>query len=275
MKKIMITILSTAILSGTILNINLENVKADTQVNKHDVSDSNYNIENETWELILDENGNEILQSNTGAIIREASQFNEVGELVSVPLNEYLDIMNNESINSQNIIDPISDRALNNPEDKQVKEIKSPNEVWKYRYKQTSVSNPYGRAVKVSPDVAGGHNGATISYGYNELIGATYGGQASANVNVKKALTAGVNFTWNYSATTNTSFGVTYKVSPNKVGYVQFKPRVTYTKGDSYRDVYNGAGIKIRTDNLGRAEGTSPKKLNNGFADGIFSLVER
>lgn len=276
MKKIMVTVLSAAVLSGAIISTQLEPIKVDAQENKININQSNYDIEkNETWELKIDKEGNEVLQSNKGGLIREASGFDEDGNLVAVPLSEYLDILTNQTVDSQNVMDANSTKSLENPDDKQIKENKSPNEVWKYRYKQTSISHPYGSGVKVSPSVAGGSSGATISYGYNELIGAIYSGQASSNVSVRDALTIGVNFTWNHSATTNTTFGVSFKVDPGKTGYIEFKPKVTYTKGDSYRDVYNGAGVKIRTDNLGKAEGKSPKKLNNGFADGVFALVQR
>lgn len=159
MKKIMISILATITITTAIATIliNQKNVLAQEENERLKFNENQEVNKKEIWELNIDSEGTEYLKSNNNEEIREAWRYDDEGNLISVPMSEYLSILNS-TVNTGDL-GIASNEYIESREEKHVKENKSPNEIWKYRYTQTSKSYPYGSAIKVIPSVNGGANG--------------------------------------------------------------------------------------------------------------------
>ena len=126
-------------------------------------------------------------------------------------------------------------------------------------YTQNQIS---GTRTKVTADVAGP---ASITYGVSVTTTATW--SYSFQVGFKNVIinTINVNATVSYSssASSASSFGITYSVPSGKIGAVYFTPYImnTYVRTWDADGVYRMANIRY------------PKRLSTSFNDGLYELV--
>lgn len=219
-------------------------------------------ITQDDWVLNSDLATNEVYIQNvkTGEKIYHAFKFDASGNLVPKDLTEYVIELNNyeivpEPLSTNGIITPLSPTTYDLP-----------------RFVRTGTSKVNGSPVKVTADVLGP---ASLAYGNSSTITNSFSVAPGITGEITSKIKLSANFTWVNSASTNTVFGVTFPVSANKKGYVQFTPYLNKVSGDSYMDTYNTANILVKSVYCGISHGYSPILLSNGFADGIFALVEK
>lgn len=149
----------------------------------------------------------------------------------------------------------------------------TPNDVTQttyYFYNETKKQVVNGSQVKVS---AGQMGPSTINVVYSATI--THGFSIPLSINVsamKDKIKANAGFTWNSSLSTTTSIGGSFEVAAGKVGYLGFTPYLNKTIGTAYTEIRysNGNVTRTPTENV---SGTSPIKLSNGVADGMYAIV--
>ncbi|MGL4741779.1 MAG: hypothetical protein ACRC41_13375 [Sarcina sp.] len=272
MKKIMIMALATIALTLG-LNAILKNktsVEAKEMKKNLELSVNNKKNDDTMWKLNVDDDGKQYLKFNNKEI-REAWRYDEQGNLMSVDMEEYLNIINN-SFNTGDLALSFDELKLGVFKDKEINVIKESKEPSNYRYVQTNSRSIYGEPIKITASIDGSEAGAEFIDENHTYISARYGGKALGNIRVKNAIALGVDFEWNNVVKSNNNAGKRCEIRAHTIGHLEFIPKLTYTKGSIYRDIYNAANIKIRTEELGEVEGVTPNKLKSGFADGVFVL---
>lgn len=136
-----------------------------------------------------------------------------------------------------------------------------------YNYHEEEKSQVNGSPQKASADSIGG----TIQTGYSVTVSESFGGNISISTAVKEAITISASFNWTKSASTSSSFSVTYTVPEGKTGYVQFTPYLMYTKGTMLEKKYLD-GVLLSSNSYS-VWGRTPKTLPSGLADGRYELV--
>ncbi|WP_219694198.1 hypothetical protein, partial [Clostridioides difficile] len=164
---------------------------------------NNESKQQEEWVKSFDtETGKEILLNKTTNEKVSEVYENVNGKLVKLSINEALEKFNlNEEIIT-----------------------KSPKSI----FGVSSVKKITGSARKISQDVSGGKQGATISIGNSTTVteSFTVGGTTEA---IKAAVRANAGFTWSKSLTRSVT--TTHKVPAGKIGYVAFKPYYKEVRG--------------------------------------------
>ena len=220
------------------------------------------------WTIESFPSGEEYLYNEiSGEIIAKAFCFDETGNLIELDLQEYLLTKNSPSYTSgsSNLSGPplFSTAAVGpNPDDFLRRDT------WAYEYRETRTYVTSGDPIKVSADLKGP---GTISHLTSIQIGHTFGGDVSFTATIKNAVQLGASFVWNVSAATEESNTYAVDVPAGRTGYVQFTPRFDVTVGDLYY-VYTAPFVSEETY-LGEVWGSSPRMLDNGFADGTYELV--
>ncbi|MBT2156997.1 hypothetical protein KK425_19625 [Clostridioides difficile] len=163
---------------------------------------NNESKQQEEWVKSFDtETGKEILLNKTTNEKVSEVYENVNGKLVKLSINEALEKFNlNEEIIT-----------------------KSPKSILEYQVLKIT-----GSARKISQDVSGGKQGATISIGNSTTVteSFTVGGTTEA---IKAAVRANAGFTWSKSLTRSVT--TTHKVPAGKIGYVAFKPYYKEVRG--------------------------------------------
>lgn len=136
--------------------------------------------------------------------------------------------------------------------------IKSPKSI----FGVSSVTKITGTARKISQDVSGGKQGATISIGNSTTVTESFTVGGTTEV-IKAAVRANAGFTWSKSLARSVT--TTHKVPAGKIGYVAFKPYYKEVKG-----TVNGiiAGTPITQKIVAK----SPIKVGN-VCDGLEYLA--
>ncbi|MGL4991160.1 MAG: hypothetical protein ACRCYE_12675 [Sarcina sp.] len=272
MRKIILICLTTGILFFSVNEVTKSQANAKVQALEKKI-ETNLIDKNNTkkiWELKVDSNGEKYLKSSSEEI-KEVWKYDEQGNIVFISMEEYINIVNN-SIDTDELGILFDASKCESFNEKQINKIKETSEDSKYRYIQTDTLQIYGSPIKITPSVSGTDSIVEFIDGNHTNIFAGYGGVALGNARIKNAIGLGTDFEWNYTATSNNNSNKVCEVKANQIAYLEFMPKLTYTTGSVYRDIYNRANIKIKTENLGQAHGVSPNKLSNGYAEGIFSL---
>ena len=188
-------------------------------------------------------------------------EYNSTGQLVEVPLSEY--------VQSQNAPNMVIQEVRNTDEFE-------PNEPrqdygWVREYHETSTSNVEGTPVKVSADMTGS---GWITHTERSSVTDSFGGDLSINTTLKNLIKLGATFSWNSSVTVEETNSYTFHVPAGEVGYVQFVPYMNRTDGEVY-DVYYAPFVEPTYMYIGDAYGLSPIERSNGMADGRFELALR
>ncbi len=223
-----------------------------------------------SWTVRYDNNSNIYLKNiKTGEIVVRAFRLDETGKPIDIKLSQYVQVLNNQTVDQnqkQSVTQSTSDTVTQHTSST----LDLPPYITSYyRYEQTYSYTDSGSSVKVTPDVIGP---ATITYGNSTTVTESFSAAISLNAEAKRVIKGGASFTWNSSASTSTSFGLTYSVPAGKTGYIKFTPYRNVTVGELYEDVFYN-GTYMSTLDQGISYGYSPKKLSNGFADGIFALA--
>ncbi|TYR80263.1 hypothetical protein FZC66_14140 [Priestia megaterium] len=126
-------------------------------------------------------------------------------------------------------------------------------------------STYHGSPRKVTATVDCNVSSCTIGKGVSTTVSASYTVSSSVQ---RKAIQVGASFNFVTSATDTNTYGFT--ISKGDRGYLGFKPKLKTAYGDLQR-YSNWDGLLSTT----RASGTSPVKLSNGEADGIYVFVHQ
>ena len=82
----------------------------------------------------------------------------------------------------------------------------------------------------VTPWVHGGAGGATISFGQSQTFSSSW--QLGLTADQINAVVGGLGINYSRTASSSTSFAVTFVVSPNTIGRVRFAPTLRYSSGN-------------------------------------------
>lgn len=115
---------------------------------------------------------------------------------------------------------------------------------------------------RVTPLVVGP---ATISSGESHTFTASYSGGITFTPAVLDSISATINLT--KSASSNSSFTVTYTIAAGKTGYVVFTPRKRTTVGTL--EEFSSYGYKTYKVTV-----VDPVKIS-AYADGLYQLIEK
>ena len=115
---------------------------------------------------------------------------------------------------------------------------------------------------RVTPMVVGP---ATISSGESHTFTASYSGGITFTPAVLDSISATINLT--KSASSNSSFTVTYTIAAGKTGYVVFTPRKRTTVGTL--EEFSSYGYKTYKITV-----VDPVKIS-AYADGLYQLIEK
>lgn len=225
------------------------------------------------WVIKYDEIQNIYLTNlQTGENLIKAFTLDVSGNPVYLDLNDYVQELNRQY---QQENTDLQVKAFEQSEETQDSLTSSPDTsvspqslIYIKRYLETYTYKDSGSIIKCSPDAIGP---ATITYGNSVTVTESFSASFNLTAEAKKYIKAGASFAWNDSASTSTSFGVSFSVPSGKTGYVAFSPRRNVSVGDMYEEVWNG-NILVVENHLGLVSGYSPIKLSNGFADGVYSL---
>ncbi len=211
------------------------------------------------WSLETFDSGEEyLLNSVSGEKIAKAFGYNEAGELVEIPLDEYLDIKNSiaasalpESGGSADYLTmPMSASS------------------WYYDYRETSSYVGVGTPMKLTADI----KGPAAILGWDSVsLEHDFGGETWLSAAMKERIQRGASFPWNIYVDLGTSCDYRFEIPAGYIGYIRFTPYMNYTVGDLYY-VYV-ASLVYDEIHLGEVWGASPKKLANGKCDGLFELI--
>lgn len=215
------------------------------------------------WLVKYDETGCAYLENSiTGEKAVRAVRFDENGIPYDVDLIEYAQELNAPQIN---------DWQNSNPAPLPANSARA--NVTAERYEQSRWYYTTGAAQKVTANVKGGTSGATISYGNSVSVSDSYSGSLSFTATVKRNIQAGASFSWTTSASSSSSFGVTFKLNPGETGYVAFQPRLYATTGTYIRESINTETGAVTPVSRTTVTATCPVKLSSGFADGTYMLM--
>lgn len=123
----------------------------------------------------------------------------------------------------------------------------------------------YGGVRKVTATVDCTASSCSIGTGYSTTISATYSASTSLE---KSAITAGASFSFQKSLTSINDYG--FVIDNGDYGYLGFKPLLKTAYGDLKKYSSDGGTLSSKV-----ASGTSPVKLSNGEADGIYLFVHQ
>ena len=213
------------------------------------------------WVLKRSDSGEEYLYNRvTGEIIIQAFGYNDDGELVELDLKEHLKTKN-PAAGIQPTLQPTNSNVI----------MRDPSYSSSYYdYRESNYRRMLGNTIKVSADVDGP---GSISYLITNTISHSYGGSVSITASILSAIQSGVSFDWNTSLSTSVSAGYSFDVPAGRRGYVQFTPYVDYSIGSLY--LVSVAPFYQEETMVGQVWYTSPVKLANGIADGVYELVLR
>jgi len=210
---------------------------------------------------ILENTGLIIANDTTSEIIAEAWYYDEDGNEVEVDLIEYAEMMNESyQINAE-------DEALQIMIDLGLYRIPHESVTTRgvgagisYRFFSITNTSPLGNSSRMTPHFVGP---ATITVSSSITSSRTF--TAGISVAGQNQITSTVNFTAHSSATS--AVGGTWSVPRNSTGAVWFQPRFNRAEGTLERRS-NGQVMSTRHNVFVR----SPRRLNSGHADGIWSL---
>ena len=213
----------------------------------------------ENWIVVSKADGSVYLENDiTGEIIVSAFRIDENGHEQPVDLIDYANALNTLSImpaiaatNTQDDVMPQKQTAVI------------------YSYKETTSYKGIGTGIKVTPDVVGP---ATITYGESVSVSEQFGGGITITAEMKKKITAEVNFTWNVELSSSANFTVSKDIISGRTGYVEFRPYLNVTKGTLTKKViHSPEGLVVSSTDYD-AWGQCPIMLSSGFADGIYDV---
>ena len=219
----------------------------------------NQNSQRENWIVASAEDGSIYLENEaTGEIIVSAFKIDENGIEQPVDLVEYANELNNISIiptidylNKQTDIMPRKGTAV------------------AYSYTEKTSYKGIGTGIKVTPDIVGP---ATITYGESVSVSEQFGGGITISTEIKKAITAEANFTWNVELSSSANFTVSKDIVAGRTGYVEFRPYLNVTKGTLTKKVIHVPEGFVVSSTDYDAWGQCPIMLSSGFADGIYDV---
>lgn len=223
------------------------------------------------WVVMKDVNNeNYILDYNTGEKTFAAYCFDKNGNMIKKDLNEYakelnigskIEVVDNNTIETNNDLPNISSKAV--------------TQSTTYYYNRTRVTNIKGTPVRVSTDYKTGDAPGTINVGYTKTISDSYSIPASLTFSLMQdKIKAQAGFTWVHNVSTATSLSASLPIPANKTSYLQFTPYLKRTEGTGYYVIRYSNG-NTTTSSKYNVSGTSPIKLPNGSADGIYEVKSR
>ncbi|MCL2679283.1 MAG: hypothetical protein FWF18_03225 [Dehalococcoidia bacterium] len=221
------------------------------------------------WEVVVDERaGTYIRNDATGEKIAAVFRYNEDNVIEHYDIVEYAAYLNQWS----GVADrPLFPYSAVYPAQSMILDEKGSKEQTRafqwYDYRETHVYQSEGMPIKVTPDFQGPctitfRSSLTVSEGFTPSF--TMGGKVAAVVRAESS------FTWNVSASTETTVSGTWNVPSGWIGCIQFLPYNNVTAGN----VYDIVKILMYYNEtlLGSVTASSPKTLSNGFADGLYRL---
>lgn len=206
--------------------------------------------------------------TETGQSLVRAIRLDQTGKPIDIDLYTYAKQLNKQVLKQKQRL--FNKKNIEEKQSLHSSKVKPALTFIYYDFEEVRHWSELGTPIKVTPSVVGP---ASLSYGNSETASQSFNINISASADVTDKIRAGAGFTWNTSASTNTSFGVTFNISSGRTGYVQFRPYQNVTYG-TVNELYYQYGDLISKKNLGDAVGTSPIKLQNGFADGVFELYQ-
>lgn len=213
------------------------------------------------WKVQCENNEIFLLNSETNERIYEAFTLGANGNYEKKDLIEYAA----ELYEGQLFVEESqTSGSITRPEPRDVTQSTS------YYYTKTSNSRINGTRTKISADHVGP---ATINYVQSTTI--THGFSIPASLNfsaMQDKIKIGAGFTWNSSLSTSTSIGGSFSVAAGKKGYLSFTPYLNKTSGTAYSVIRYSNGNTTTTPTLS-VSGTSPIKLSDGKADGVYAVV--
>lgn len=226
----------------------------------------------EAWILNNDDADNIYIENcRTGEKIIEAWKYDDLGRQVNIDLCDYVNELNqgqDEQVErAEDIYNRTNEMSIPVLSHASPQSLVMPVEITNYTEESNSVVN--GSPIKITADVKGK---ATISYGNMTTVSESFTVSGTTTTEaIKNKIRLGAGFTWNKSATSNSSFGITYTVPAGKTGYITFTPKYNKTVG-TYR-VRFYLENRLLTDDSYSVTAKSPISLSNGFADGTYALV--
>lgn len=218
----------------------------------------------------VDDSGQEYyLEKETGERIIGAMAYNDKGELVEIDLDDaiahYISAQNMPSVKTTKDVPVVTEEVV-----QEEAVAYSPLPITLYSYTENSNTWSSGTLQKVSADHIGPCD-ITAESAVSNTKGFDVG--LSLTASVKDAIEGGASFGFNKSVSSSTSISSSFPVPAGETGYVVFSQYWDNTYGTLTAKTYRG-GFLLNTSNYA-ASGRSPRKLSNGFADGIYFLKLR
>lgn len=232
--------------------------------------DMDYDFATAVWAVKYNDDGDVYLEDEaSGVQIAAAFRFDEQGNQIPVDLIEYKKVLEEEY--KDNKQESYVNNELPDPTG-QSAGVAPCGLVTTYRFVQVgSPVEVYGASIKVSPSAVGP---AEISYGTSVTISDSISCNFGTNSTIRTAISVGATVAWNTSVSTSAQYTMTYSVPAGKTGYIKFTPSFWKVKGTMYQQrIQTETGDITIVGEDPNVEAQTPKKLSNGFADGVYALV--